>query len=101
LSPFRHPDDQLARIDDRRRRAARGGLRGRRGRVIGKRRVQRRRRHPFGGFGSADHDPIARRILYQMCGIARWDHAEFAGGFGKRGCGLRLEHVALEGLFLL
>ncbi len=74
---------------------------GRRGGVVGKRCVQRWRRNPFGGFGCADHDPVPRRILHEMCGVAGRDHAELAGGLGEGGCGLRLQHVALEGFLLL
>ena len=88
----------LTRIDDTRRRRWRsGGV----GVVVGKRRVQRRRRNALGRFGSADHDPVSRRILHEVCGVARRDHAEFARGLGQRGCGLRLEHVALERFLLL
>jgi hypothetical protein len=34
-------------------------------------------------------------------GIAGRDHAQTAGRLGQRGRGLRLLHVALEGLFFL
>ncbi len=90
----REPDRHLARFDNARR-----GRR-RRGR-FGQRRVQRRRRNPFGGLRGADDDPVARRILHQVRGVAGRDHAQVAGRLGERGRGLGLEHVALEGLLLL
>ena len=73
----------------------------RRGGVVGQRGVERRRRHTFSGFGSADDDPVARRILHEVCGVAGRDHAELAGRLGEGGRGLGLEHVALERLLLL
>ena len=69
--------------------------------LVGQLGVQRWRRSAFGGFGGAHHDPVSRRILHQMRGVARRDHAEIAGGLGQRRCGLRLEHVALECFLLL
>ena len=97
----RHPDHHLPGLDDGRRRPAGRGRCRRFGGVVGKRRVQRWRRNPFGRFGSADHDPVPRRILHEVCGVAGRDHADLTGGLGKRGCSLRLQHVALEGLLLL
>ena len=102
LATFGHPDDHLARIGDRRRcRPAHGGLCLRRRGLVGKRRVERRRRNAFCRFRSTDDDPVACRILYEVGGVAGRDHAEVAGGLGEGGCGLGLEHVALEGFLLL
>ncbi len=101
LTPSRHPDDHLAGVDDRRCGPARGGLLLRRGSVVGKRCVQRRRRNTFRGFGCTDHDPVPRGILHKVCGVAGRDHSELAGGLGQGRCGLRFQNVALEGLLLL
>ena len=76
-----------------------GGGSGRR--RLGQRRVQRRRRYPFGGLRRPDDDPVAGRILDQVRGVARWNHAEFARRLGQGGCGLRLEYLTLERLLLL
>ena len=81
----------------RRRVAARAGG----ARFVGQLGVQRWRRSTLGGFGGAHHDPVSRRVLHQMRGVARRDHAEIAGGLGQRRCGLGLEHVALECFLLL
>ena len=56
---------------------------------------------PSAGLGVPDHDPVARRILHQVRGVARRDHAEFAGRLGQRGRGLRLEHLTLKRFLLL
>ena len=93
----RHADGDLARLDN----TGRGRWRRHRRSVLGQRGVQRRRRNTLGGFGRADHDPVTRRILHQVRGVARRDHAEIAGRLGKRGRGLRLEHVAFQRLLLL
>ena len=53
------------------------------------------------GFGCADHDPVTRRILHQVRGVPRRDHAEVAGRLGQRGRGLRLEHLTFQRFLLL
>ena len=84
---------------DRRRFGGRGLGAGRQ--QLGQLRVQRRRRNPLGGLGLTDDHPVAARILDQVGGVLRRDHAEFTGRVGQGGCRLGLEDVALEGFLLL
>ena len=63
--------------------------------------VQRRWRDAVGRFGCADHHPVAARVLDQVGGVPRRDHALLAGRLGQRRRGLRLAHIAFERFLLL
>lgn len=70
-----HPDRHLE--------GHRRGFRGRR-RIFGQLRVQRRRWNSVSRLGCTDHHPIAVRILNQVGGIPRRDHALATSRLGQR-----------------
>ena len=96
-SPWRHANGDLARLHD----TGRGPGRRSRRPFLGQRCVQWRRGDALSGFGCADHDPVTRRVLHQVRGVPRRDHAEVAGRLGQRRRGLSLEHLTFERFLLL
>ena len=68
---------------------------------VGQLGVQRRRRNTLGRLGGTDDHPVPRRVLNQMCGVPRRDHAQAASGLGQCRCGLGLLDIALERFLLL
>ena len=75
--------------------------RGRRRALFGELGVQRWRRHPVGRLGRADDHPVPGRVLDQVRGVPRRDHALLAGRLRQRRCGFRLAHIAFQRLLLL
>ena len=76
-------------------------VRGRWRTFFGKLGVQRRRRNAVSRLGRAHDHPVTGRVLDQVGGIPRRDHALFAGRLRQRRRGLCLAHVAFERLLLL
>lgn len=87
-----HPDRHLE--------GHRRGFRGRR-RIFGQLRVQRRRWNSVSRLGCTDHHPIAVRILNQVGGIPRRDHALATSRLGQRRRRRSLAYVAFQRFLVL